>query len=108
MILSDIHPSEDRLLVLPLPDDEMTKAGVWIPAKSERGSLQRGKVLAKGPGKLNINGLRVAPAFEIGQTVIYPRGHGIEFQPVEGETTVVVLIGEGSVLASVTEPVVES
>jgi chaperonin GroES len=63
------EPYEDRILVLADPTEEKTPGGVIIP-KSAQKSLNRGTVVAVGPGEVQ-NGFFVPVRSKPGDRVLY-------------------------------------
>lgn len=70
-----IQPLGDRVVVLPLEDEETTPGGIIIPDAAREKSL-RGEVVAVGPGRLDKKGKRIAPAVKKGDRVVYDRWAG--------------------------------
>ncbi len=79
-----IQPLGDRVVVLPLEEEETTPGGIIIPDAAREKSL-RGKVVAVGPGRPDKKGNRRAPAVKKGDHVVYDRwaGDKVEIAGVE-------------------------
>ena len=52
-------PLSDRIVIIPLKQDEVTSSGLVIPDTAKE-KPQQGEVVAVGPGRLDDNGKRVA------------------------------------------------
>ncbi len=103
--MTQLIPTGDRLLIEKLPDDDMTKSGIYMPQTRGTASLHRGRVLAVGPGLTYDNGIMVAVPIPIGSVVLYPAGHAVE---IEDDGEKVAFVTASSVLAIVKEEVIES
>ena len=74
----NVRPIGDRVLVKPLPKEEVTKSGIVIPDTAKEKPLE-GMVEAVGNGRYNENtGARVPVDVEIGARVIYSKYAGSE------------------------------
>lgn len=89
-----IQPLADRVVVKPLEQESKTKSGIIIPDTAKEKS-QKGKVIAKGPGKYE-DGKLVPLSVKIGDVVLYKEYGGDEFK-FEGEE--VVILKEEDILA---------
>ncbi len=85
---SKLRPLGDRVLVKPLPRDEMTKSGIVLP-DTVKEKPQEGEVLAAGPGKILEDGTREAMDVKVGDRVLYAKYAGTEFK-VEGDDLLIV------------------
>lgn len=65
-----MRPTDERVILQPLPPEETTAGGLFIP-QTGRKRTHRGRVLAVGRGKLTERGVRVEPSFAVGDLVIY-------------------------------------
>ncbi len=61
----------DRVLVQPLPPEEKSPGGIFMP-ESAVPPQQYGKVISAGAGKLNKDGTREEPLVKEGDIVLYP------------------------------------
>jgi chaperonin GroES len=89
-----IQPLADRVVVKPIAQESKTKSGIIIPDTAKEKS-QKGKVLAKGPGKFE-DGKLVPLAVKIGDVVLYKEYGGDEFK-LDGEQ--VMILKEEDILA---------
>jgi chaperonin GroES len=85
---SKLRPLGDRVLVKPLPREEMTKSGIVLP-DTVKEKPQEGEVLAAGPGKMLDDGTREAMDVKVGDKVLYAKYAGTEFK-VEGDDLLIV------------------
>ena len=90
-----VEPLADRVVVLPLEDEEQMRGGLYIPDTAKE-KPQSGKIVAVGPGKLSEEGVRIKPDVEVGQTVLYGKYSGTEVT-VEGEDY--LILRESDILA---------
>lgn len=78
-----IRPLADRVVVKPLPTEEVTKGGIVLPDTAKE-KPQKGEVIAVGPGRLLDNGQRVAVDVKVGDKVLYSKYAGNEVK-LDGE-----------------------
>jgi chaperonin GroES len=78
----NLTPLEDRIVVQPQEEEEMTVSGIVIPDTAKE-KPQEGKVVAVGPGRFE-EGQRVPIDVKVGDSVIYSKYGGTEVK-VEGE-----------------------
>jgi chaperonin GroES len=91
----NVQPLADRVVVLPLEEDEQMRGGLYIPDTAKE-KPQSGKIVAVGPGKLSEEGVRIDPDVEVGQTVLYGKYSGTEVT-VEGDEY--LILRESDILA---------
>jgi len=72
-----IRPLGERVVIKPLPNEEITKGGIVIPDTAKE-KPQRGEVIAVGPGRLLENGQRVPVDLKAGDKVLFPKYSGSE------------------------------
>ena len=92
---TNIKPLADRVVVMPLEDEEQMRGGLYIPDTAKE-KPQQGEIIAVGPGKLSDTGDRLAPDVEVGQKVLYGKYSGSEVT-VDGEDY--LILRESDVLA---------
>jgi chaperonin GroES len=85
---SKLRPLGDRVVVKPLPREEMTKSGIVLPDTAKE-KPQEGEILAAGPGKMLDDGSREAMDVKVGDKVLYAKYAGTEFK-VEGDDLLIV------------------
>jgi chaperonin GroES len=79
-----LEPLEDRIVVKPSEEEEMTASGLVIPDTAKE-RPQEGEVVAVGPGRFNEDGDgRVPMDVKAGDKVIYSKYGGTEVK-LEGE-----------------------
>ncbi len=78
-----IRPLGERVIVKPVPSEEKTKSGLFIPDNAKE-RPQQGEVIAVGSGRLLDNGTRVAIDLKVGDTVLFSKFAGTEVK-LEGE-----------------------
>jgi len=95
MAKAKIEPLGDRIVIKPIPKEEVSKGGIVLP-DTVKEKPQEGEIIAVGPGKLSEDGKRIAMEVKVGDTVIYSKYAGTEFKLDEEE---VVIMRESDILA---------
>jgi len=72
-----IRPLGERVVVKPLPSEEITKGGIVLPDTAKE-KPQEGEVVAVGSGRLLDNGTRVSIDLKAGDRVLYSKYSGNE------------------------------
>ena len=94
---SKLRPLGDRVVVKPMPREEMTKSGIVLP-DTVKEKPQEGEIIAAGPGKILEDGTREAMDVKVGDKVLYAKYAGTEFK-VEGDDFLIV--SQQDILANV-------
>lgn len=85
-----IRPIRDKILVKPIPVQEMSKGGIIIPETVKDAPVQ-GNVIAVGEGILNRDGELVPLVVSTGDRILYKRnGQTITEIEQEGETYLIM------------------
>jgi chaperonin GroES len=71
----NLKPLRDRMVVLPIEQDDHTTSGIFLP-ETAREKPQQGKVVATGPGARTETGERIAMDVEVSDTVLYAKYSG--------------------------------
>lgn len=87
------RPTDERVILQPLPPEETTAGGLFIP-QTGRKRTHRGRVLAVGKGKLTERGVRVEPSFAVGDLVIYSEWNNEQRVLNDPDGPVVLLIDD--------------
>ncbi len=90
-----LQPLGDRVVVKPMPKEEVTKGGIFIPDTAKE-KPQEGKVLAVGPGRMTEDGKRIAMDVKVGDVVIYTKYGGTEIKEDGDE---LIILRESDILA---------
>jgi len=90
-----LQPLADRVVVKPLPKEEKTKSGIYIPDTAKE-RPQEGEIIAVGPGRITDDGKRIAMDLKIGDRVIYAKYGGSE---IKIEDQDLVILRESDILA---------
>jgi len=90
-----IEPLGDRVVIKPLPKEEVSKGGIVLP-DTVKEKPQEGEIIAVGPGKLSEDGKRIAMEVKVGDKVIYSKYAGTEFKLDDEE---VIILRENDILA---------
>lgn len=77
-----LKPLHDRVLIKPLPAEEVTKSGLVIPDSAKEAPAQ-GEVIALGNGKIK-DGKTYEFTVKVGNKVMYSKYAGDEFK-LDGE-----------------------
>jgi chaperonin GroES len=91
----NVRPLHDRVLIKRLEEPEKKYGNLVIP-DSAKEKPQRGEVLAVGKGKIKKDGTRQPPAMKTGDTILFAKWAGDEFE-YGGEKF--LILGEDDVLA---------
>ena len=83
-----LRPLGDRVVLRPMPGEEMTKSGIVIP-DTVKEKPQEGEVVAVGPGRTLDDGSREQLDLSAGQKVLYAKYAGTEFK-LDGEELLIV------------------
>ncbi len=94
-MVDKIRPLGERVVIKPLPREEISKGGIVIPDTAKE-KPQEGEIIAVGPGKLSDDGKRIAMEVNVGDKVVYSKYAGTEFKLDEEE---VVILRESDILA---------
>jgi chaperonin GroES len=94
----NFKPLNDRVIVEPLEQEEMTAAGIYVPETAKE-KPQEGTVLAVGPGRLLDSGDRAPIEVHEGDRVLFAKYAGTEFK-MNGDKRYLIL-GEKDILAIV-------
>jgi chaperonin GroES len=90
-----LQPLGDRVVVKPMPKEEVTKGGIVLPDTAKE-KPQEGKVIAIGPGKLTEDGKRLPMDVKVGDKVIYAKYGGTEIKEDNEE---LIILRESDILA---------
>lgn len=90
-----LQPLGDRVVIKPLPREEITKGGIVLP-DTVKEKPQEGEVIAVGPGKLTDDGNRMAMEVKKGDIVLYAKYAGTEIKE-DGEE--LIILRESDILA---------
>ena len=92
-----LQPLADHVVVKPVPKEEKTKSGIYIPDTAKE-RPQEGEIIAVGPGRLTDtdDGKRIAMDLKVGDRVIYAKYGGSEIKIDDQE---LVIMRESDILA---------
>ncbi len=90
----NLRPLGDRVVLKPLPREEMTKSGIVLPDTAKE-KPQEGEVIAVGPGRIE-EGKRQALDVKVGDKVLYAKYAGTEFKLDDDE---LLILSEKDILA---------
>jgi len=97
--MARIRPLDDRVVVEPLESEEKTPGGIYLPDTAKE-KPQKGKIIAKGPGKMLDNGERSELAVNKGDVVLFAKFGGTEVRMGDKE---LLIMRESDLLAIVEE-----
>jgi len=95
MAKAKIKPLGDRVVIKPIPKEEVSKGGIVLP-DTVKEKPQEGEIIAVGPGKLSEDGKRMTMEVKVGDKVIYSKYAGTEYKLDDEE---VVIMRESDILA---------
>jgi len=90
-----LKPLNDKIIVKPIKQEEVTKAGIVLPQTAEE-KPEKGEVIAVGPGKLLENGQRAKMEVKVGDKVIFKKYSPDEIKVDDKEY---LIISEEDILA---------
>jgi chaperonin GroES len=90
-----ISPLADRIVVAPLPREEVSASGIIIPDTASREKPEQGTVVAVGPGKYD-NGTLLPMTVKVGDAVLFSK-YGYDDVKIDGREY--LILPESSVLA---------
>jgi chaperonin GroES len=97
--MTKIKPLGDRVVIKPVPKEEVSKGGIILPDTAKE-KPQEGEIIAVGPGRLTDDGQRIAMEVKVGDMVIYSKYAGTEFKLDDQE---LVIMRESDILAKKTK-----
>ncbi len=90
-----LQPLADRVVVKPLPKEEVTKSGIVLPDTAKEKPME-GTVIAAGPGNKNEDGKIIPLDVKVGDIVVYAKYAGTEIKE-DGEE--LIILRESDILA---------
>ena len=69
----NIKPLDDRVLIEPISEEQKTKSGIVLPDTAEKEKPEQGKVIAVGPGRIDINGRRIPMSVKKGNVILFTK-----------------------------------
>ena len=90
-----LQPLGDRVVIKPVPKEEKTKSGIYIPDTAKE-RPQEGEVIAVGPGRIADDGKRIPMDLKAGDKVIYAKYGGTE---IKIDNVQLMILRESDVLA---------
>lgn len=69
----NIKPLNDKVVVKPLKQEEVTKSGIILPDTAREEKPEQGEVIAVGLGKMLDNGTRAAMSVKVGDRVLFTK-----------------------------------
>ncbi|MCL4509783.1 MAG: co-chaperone GroES [Bacteroidetes bacterium] len=72
-----IKPLADRVVVKPLPADDKTKGGLFVPDTAKE-RPQQGEIVAVGPGRVTDDGKKIPIDVKVGDKILYGKYSGTE------------------------------
>ncbi len=90
-----LEPLGDRVVVKPVPKEEVTKGGIVLP-DTVKEKPQEGEVIAVGPGRMTDDGKRLPMDVKVGDIVIYAKYGGTEIKEDDDE---LIILRESDILA---------
>lgn len=75
----NVKPLADRVVVKPVSEEAKSPGGIIIP-DTVKEKPSKGEVIAVGPGKLTDDGKRVPVEVKVGDTILFGKYSGTEFE----------------------------
>jgi len=75
-----IKPLEDRIVVRPMPAEQVTASGLVIPDTATKEKPQEAEVVAVGPGRFDDSGKRIPVDVAVGDKVLFSKYGGTEIK----------------------------
>ena len=91
-----LTPLADKLIVEPINENEVTKAGIILPDTVDKEKPEKGRIIAVGSGKLADNGTRIVPQVKVGDMVLF-RKYSPDDVKVDGKEY--LILSESDILA---------
>ncbi len=79
-----LKPLRDHVILEAMKEDEKTKGGIVLPDTASKERPEQGKVVAVGPGRINLKGQRVPMELKKGDVVLFSK-YGPNEVKVEGK-----------------------
>ena len=93
--MATLKPLGDRVVIKPMPREEMTKSGIYLPDTAKE-KPQEGTVVAVGTGRQTDDGKMVAMTVKVNDRVLYAKYAGTEFKQEDEE---LLIVSEKDILA---------
>ena len=68
-----LKPLRDHVILEAMKEDEKTKGGIVLPDTASKERPEQGKVVAVGPGRINLKGQRVPMELKKGDIVLFSK-----------------------------------
>ena len=68
-----LKPLRDHVILEPVTAEEKTKGGIVLPETVDKERPEQGKVVAVGPGRINLKGQRVPMEIKKGDIVLFAK-----------------------------------
>ena len=68
-----LRPLRDHVILEAITQDEKTKGGIVLPDTASKERPEQGKVVAVGPGRINLKGQRVPMELKKGDIVLFSK-----------------------------------
>lgn len=68
-----LRPLRDHVILEAITQEEKTKGGIVIPDTASKERPEQGKVVAVGPGRINLKGQRVPMELKKGDVVLFSK-----------------------------------
>ena len=92
----NIKPLDDRVVIKPAKEDEVTKGGIVLPDTVDKERPEKGEVVAVGEGKMLDSGQRAPMGVKVGDIVMFKKYSPDE---VKVDDVEYLVISEGDILA---------
>jgi chaperonin GroES len=93
--MAKLQPMGDRVIIKPMPKEEVTRGGIVLP-DTVKEKPQDGKIVAVGPGRVAEDGKRIAMEVKPGDIVLFAKYAGTEIKLDDDE---LIILRESDILA---------
>ncbi|MFC1721729.1 co-chaperone GroES [Patescibacteria group bacterium] len=84
-----IKPLGNNVMIEPITEDAKTPGGIVLPDTHEKEKPAKGKVLAAGQGKVDVNGKKMPMSVKKGDNVLFKKYSADEFKEGDSEYIIV-------------------
>jgi chaperonin GroES len=99
MSFINLKPLNNRLVIEPIEEGQMTSSGLVLPETAKE-KPQQGKVLAVGPGCRDKDGRRIVMDVSVNDVVLFAKYSGTEFKR---NSRKLLILKESDILAIIEE-----
>ena len=76
--MANLKPLRDNVLAEEIEKEEKTKSGIILPDTAEKEGPAEAKVVAVGPGRVNVNGEKIKPSVKVGDKILFKKNYTVD------------------------------